>query len=354
MKRICSLFFAVCVSLIFLTDICADEIDDYKDKVYSSLESISASDVTPENISEIGVREVLEYIASIIMSAFKKPVKILCVVMASAIIEHLVLVLSNGKEYCKKIVCFVYVTSIFSLVMSSVEDITSALESVQAFLIGYVPIYASIIATSGNFGAATSYCAILLYVAESVTVVMSVVLKPLIACMIALSAVRSFDGNIPNISKSLSKLATTLIGFVLTVFLGVIGLQGLTGKYSSKIAIKAGKYLVSSFVPVIGNALTESYQTVVSSLDMLRSAVGCFGVIVVCMIMLIPIVTAFVYKFTFSVAEFLALTFSGNNLGALCKDFSNIYSMLLYASVLYMMMLTVSTGALIALGKMNL
>lgn len=354
MKIIRCVFLILSFNLLLVTSVSADEIGDYEEKVYSSLESISISDLTPENMSDISVQDVFSYIFSIVKAAFIKPVKILGTVLVCAIVEHLILTLSNGKAYYSTVISFTSVAGISSMVISSVEDIASALESVQAFLIGYVPIYGSIVATSGNLSAATSYCAILLYVSESVTAVMSTVLKPLIACMMALSVVRSVNGNMPNILRALSKLSTTLIGFVLTVFLGVIGLQGVTGKYSGKVAIKAGRYLVSSFVPVIGNAITESYQTVVSSLDMLRSVVGCFGVVVICMVMLVPIVNAFLYKMTFSVAQFLAIALSADNLGKLCKDFSDIYSMLLYAVIIYMMLLVISTGALIALGRMNL
>lgn len=352
MKRIINLIFTLCLLLASTSVISADELDDYKDDVYNSLESFSVSGISTDSISDIGINDAFNYIASIIKESIKKPIKVICTIITTSLIGCLISAVSDGKANYNLAVSLACFAGISSFLMSSIGDIISSVESVQAFLIGYVPIYSGLIATSGNLSAATSYSAILLYTAEGVSGIMSVVLKPLIACMLATSVMHSLSDDMPNISRTFKRLATVLIGFLMTIFLGVIGLQGLTGKYSGKIAFKAGKYLVSSFVPVIGSSLTESYQTVMSSLDSIRSTVGIFGVVIICVLMLIPALNAFIYKLTFDVGETFSALFSGDSISKLCRSLSDVYSMLLYTSVLYMMMLTVATGAMISLGRL--
>lgn len=354
MKRLFRMLFTACLLIILTQHISADELTDYSDEIFSALDDIAEQDISADSISDIGLSDVSNYIISIIKPAIKKQIKILCIILSVSIIGSLISSLSDCKPHYSLAVSLACFAGIASYVQSSIEDIAASTESVQAFLVAYIPIYASTIAASGNLTAATSYSAILLYATEGVSAVMSILLKPLIACMLATAVIHSLNSDMPDLSRNFKKLATILIGFLMTIFLGIIGLQSLTGKYTSKITVKAGKYLVSSFVPVIGNTLTESYQTVMSSLDMIRSTVGIFGIIIITMIMLIPIINALFFKLTFQAGELLAMLFFDSNISRLCRSLADVYSMLLYATVLYMMMLIIATGALISLGSINI
>ena len=103
-------------------------------------------------------------------------------------------------------------------------------------------------------------------------------------------------------------------------------------------------------MPIIGGSLNESYRTVKSSLDSIRSVVGTFGIVIIVMIFITPIITAMVYRFCFMMCEFLCGVLSNGRIGILIRGIGEVYTLLGTVVTIYMLMLIIATGALIALG----
>ncbi len=325
-------------------------IDEYRADIYNSIEQRNGLDITPNNLNELTAQKVLDYFFSILKQCVKSPIAILCTLTAMSVIQRLCEIISNGKEIYRDIFTMIAFVAIVPQILSSLTDLASAMESAQGFMVGYIPIYASVVAASGNISAATSYSAILLYATEGASILISLLIKPLISCMTVMSVIRAISQDMPDITSAVRRLLVSLTGFVMTIFLGVIGLQGIIGRTQDSITLKASKYLISSFVPIIGGTLNESYRTVKLSLDSIRSVVGCFGIAIIITVLCIPIIKGFVYRWIFTLTEFISGSVGTSGISNLCKGLSDVYLLLTTLVTLYTLMLVIATGALISLG----
>ncbi len=338
------------LSICFSVQCSSQTLNDYEDNIYSSIQDISKSGITIYDLDEISVDSVFDYIISIIAETLKAPGKLLCIIIVLSVLQRVADILSGGKAFCKDMFTMISFISVVPQLMSAVEDITAAIESTEYFVASYIPIFASIIGCSGNLKAASSYNAILLYASEGATAALSVFIKPLLYCMLVTSVIHAINSDMPDITFSIRRLIVTLMGFIMSVFLGIIGLQGIVGRTADSITVKAGKYLISSFVPIIGSSLNESYRTVKLSLDSIRSLVGSFGIVIILMILCIPIIKGFIFRWIFTLSEFLSGSIGCSGIASLCKSLSEVFLLITAVITLYMLMLVIATGAMIAIG----
>ena len=218
-------------------------------------------------------------------------------------------------------------------------------------MLTYVPAFSAITASSGNVTAAASYNAVLLYVSQAVTAVLTFIIKPMLACILVLACVQAINPNMLNITSTLKKTVTTVLGIIMTVFVSVIGMQTAVGAGSTSTALRVGKYLVSSFVPVVGVSLSESYKTVMSSINVIKSSIGAFGIVITVVILAVPIINLFAYKLGFTFCEWLCKLSGASQQALLMKGIADAYSMYVTALLTYALMFIVSTGIIIFTGS---
>ena len=96
------------------------------------------------------------------------------------------------------------------------------------------------------------------------------------------------EGKLSGVTALLKSAATWVIGGLFTIFSGVITLQGLVSGVSDGISLRSIKYALSSSVPVIGGAVSESVAAVISGACALKGAAGIMGIIVIVTTVLSP------------------------------------------------------------------
>ncbi|MEW9107337.1 MAG: stage III sporulation protein AE, partial [Paenibacillus sp.] len=83
-------------------------------------------------------------------------------------------------------------------------------------------------------------------------------------------------------------ISVGLLGVLLTIFLGVISVQGATSSVTDGVSIRTAKYITGNFVPVIGRAFSDATDTVVSASLLVKNAVGLSGVIILLFLCAFP------------------------------------------------------------------
>src|SRR5690606_28057888 len=98
-----------------------------------------------------------------------------------------------------------------------------------------------------------------------------------------------------------------LLGVFLTIFLGVISVQGTTSAIQDGVAMKTAKFVTGNFIPVVGRTLTDATDTILSASLLLKNAIGVVGLIIVALIALFPALKvaaiAIIYKIAAAVLQ---------------------------------------------------
>ena len=76
---------------------------------------------------------------------------------------------------------------------------------------------------------------------------------------------------------------------ILTIFVGVVSLEGTMSSSVDGITAKTTKAIVSSAVPVVGKILGDAVDTVLGGGIILKNAIGLVGVIIVIGMCIAPI-----------------------------------------------------------------
>ena len=150
-------------------------------------------------------------------------------------------------------------------------------------MLSFAPVYCGITAASGRIATASASGAVLLLAGETVVWLASGVVLPLIGAYLAIALCGSLTPAIEltPLAETVKKAATWVTGLVMTVYIGILGLQTTVNAAADNLAVRTGKFLIGSFVPVVGSPVSEALTTVQASVGLLRSSVGIYGVVAV-------------------------------------------------------------------------
>ncbi len=351
----------VALMLIFLT--LSVVAEDYESELGIDFGDVQAGDAeeflkdngvdipNPKTVQNISAGSVLNYLASAFRSALRKPAKVFICVLVISLVSEVVMSISHRSGIYGEVftlICFLCITP---MIISSFSEMLSVMKSQETFMASYIPIFAAITAASGNTAGAGAYNALVFYASEAVSLIAGQVLKPILVCMLVMSCTQAINPDLPNLTGTLKRAVTYIVGVIMTIFVGVIGLQTTIGRAGNSILLRAGRYLVSSFVPLIGMSLSESYQAVSQSLGTLRSAVGALGIVIIVLILAIPIITMCVYRITFIILDWTCSITGSYRLSSLMRGIGDVYSLGVTLLIIYALMFLISTGMIMLIGS---
>src|SRR5699024_4772277 len=83
------------------------------------------------------------------------------------------------------------------------------------------------------------------------------------------------------------------LGVFLTIFLGVMSVQGASTAVQDGVAMKTTKFITGNFIPVVGRTFTDAADTILSASLLLKNAVGIVGLLMIVLIALFPALKIF-------------------------------------------------------------
>lgn len=312
----------------------------------------------PASMTQITPRDVFAYVWEQFTGSLKKPLKVfaslLAVILIAALIESMEDSISGSS--LSKIFGVISVMLSVGIISSSVSDsirtASEALDSGGVFMLGYVPVFASITAASGSVTSAVSYNALLLLVAETAVQISGGVIVPSLSVCMAMGIVESInpDFHLSGITEAVKKTVTFALGFIMTIFIGLLSLQSIVGASADTLGVKAAKFMVSNCIPVVGGAIADTYATVKSSLGLLRGGAGFFGIAVIFLMILPPIMKIAAMKLMFTLADVVSELFGVSRIKILVKNTNWILSTIFSILICFSVMLIISTAILMLVG----
>ncbi len=139
--------------------------------------------------------------------------------------------------------------------------------------------------------------------------VMQHVILPLVfisALFILINSITEKD-YVKKLSVFLRRGAIFLTGFIITVFSGIMAVQGIVTKSADGILINTTRFSLDNFVPIVGGFAADSLEMVMSCVGLIKNAVGLIGIIIILSLLALPVIkilaVAAVYKITAIAAE---------------------------------------------------
>ncbi|PEB53282.1 stage III sporulation protein AE [Bacillus pseudomycoides] len=206
----------------------------------------------------------------------------------------------------------VYMVLIIFALNSFYVVMTYARETIQTmvdFILALLPILLALIATGGGVVSVSFFHPIIIFLMNTSGMLMNYIVLPLLLLATILSIVSTMSDQykVTKLSKLLQNVSVGIIGIFLTVFLGVLSVQGTATAVADGIAVKTAKFVTGNFIPVVGRMFTEAADTVISASGLLKNTVGIIGLVILCLIVAFPAIQifciAFIYKFAAAVLQ---------------------------------------------------
>lgn len=373
MKKIVRFFIFVVVVILIPIRVYAQEHVDITNELGIDTTTIDEG-ITPEvknfidekNISventevmtEITPTEVLVYIWDTFKGKISEPLQILASLLAimllSVIVNSMEDSLSNKSTsgMFGTISVLISVGIISSSVSSCIDTASETLISGSRFMIGYVPVFAGITASSGSITSATAYNLLVILVSEGAAQLFADIIVPVLSLCMAIGIIEAInpDFHLSGITEGIKKGVTFVIGFVMVVFIGLMSLQSIIGASADTLGVKAAKYMVSNWIPFIGGAIADTYTTVKHSLGLLRSGAGFLGIAVVFVMVIPPIIEIIAMRMIFSIADIISDLFNVPQMKILLKNTGWILSITFSIMTCFAVMFIISTTMLMLVG----
>ncbi|MGN8645447.1 stage III sporulation protein AE [Gracilibacillus sp. HCP3S3_G5_1] len=217
------------------------------------------------------------------------------------------------KQVVSKVAYAIVYTMLIIIALSSFQLATSyvidTVQLAQNFLIGLIPLLLGILASLGHLVTISFFHPIIIFLIHSSVLVISKIVIPLILISAILQIVStiSTEYKATKLANLIKNIAISIMGILLTVFLGVISVQGAASAIQDGIAMKTAKFVTGNFIPVIGRIFTDATDTVLSATILIKNGIGMIGVVILIGIVLFPAIKIFtislMYKVTTAILQ---------------------------------------------------
>lgn len=194
---------------------------------------------------------------------------ILAIIVIHAILKNIAENIGNNN--ISQMAYYVEYILIVTLVMTSFTNVIDMVKDTITNLVGYIniliPLLLALVMTTGTAVTASVLQPIILgiivFIGNGITLYFLPIL--LIATVLGIVSNLSDKIQIGKLSKMLKSSIVWVLGFVLTMFVSILSLEGTLTSSVDGLTIKGLKTASSTFIPVVGKVLGDSVDTVLRS-----------------------------------------------------------------------------------------
>ncbi|MDA8193017.1 MAG: stage III sporulation protein AE [Thermaerobacter sp.] len=181
--------------------------------------------------------------------------------------------------------------------------VTSLVGELVHLMEATIPLLVVLMAGSGAIASAGIFHPLMLATVNLVAVLTKRWVLPLILLATIVELVGDWlpRFSLKNLALLLRQTGLTLLGGLMTIFLGVMTVQGAAGSVADGVTLKTGKFLASTFVPVVGKMFSDAMEAVLGSSLLLKNAVSVVGALAIIVTVTFPLVKLFLMMFLFRV-----------------------------------------------------
>lgn len=276
-------------------------------------------------------------------------IKIVILAIICAILKNLQnAFLSESVGELAFFVCYIVIVSVLMVSFSSAMQMCmSIIDSMVTFMHAIIPLLVTLLVTAGNISSAGFFQPILIMLVEVGATVIKNFFIPLIFLVTVLNIVNNISDKVQltKLSGFLKQVCTWGLGFILTVFIAVVSVQGSMGAVVDGVTSKTAKFALGTFIPVVGKYLADAADTVVGCTLVIKNASGLIamiGIIIICLAPLLKILAMIIlYKLACAFVEPISDKKITNCLNDMAGSLTYILGVTAAVAVMFLIAITI-------------
>ncbi|NPV26210.1 MAG: stage III sporulation protein AE [Firmicutes bacterium] len=182
-----------------------------------------------------------------------------------------------------------------------------AIDRMVGFVLALLPILLTLLVAVGGMTSAAVFHPFIMGSLSVISVILKNVIFPLIFFGAILSIVSQLSERfkVSRLAGLFKELSVICIGLMLTIFIGILTIQGAIGSVADSVTLRTAKFATDTFVPVVGGIFSDALETVVSYSLLLKNAVGIVGLVIIFLLCTFPVLKIFAITLVYKIAAAL-------------------------------------------------
>ena len=338
--------------VIFSVPVCAGNTDNTYEKAIENI--ISEKNINFEDIKEYPFETIMDIIRQSVKNATQYPFvifgKIAAVIIFSSMINYFAVPQAETIVPLINIVSIMIIlNNVFQEFIQLTDKMGQIFFEVKNFIISFLPVFAGVSFASGEMITSTVYTGFFMVCVVTLANFIITYIMPSLNLFAIIGITTSLTSvvNLKPVCEFYSKAVKMSMTASVSILCFMLSLQTTITQGQDTLAVKTGKMLITSAVPVIGSALQGAVSSVYASMAVLKGFFGIAGIAVVLNIFLPGIVKLIVYWCGYFVLIVLSSIMENKTVAGLLTVFKDVVEIILSVTVLFMILLLFSLSIMI-------
>lgn len=334
----------------------AGELEDYLPHEAEEIMDRLGVELSTDGIGEISVGEVTGEILDIASDASEGPVRACLAALAIIVLCAAAGTVAEGKEHrpspaMDTVSSAAVILTVCVPAAGLVDSTADAISASCGFASVLVPVLSSLTAVSGRASSAAAYSAFTLTAIEGITVITSAVVIPVLRVLFGICAVSALceSVDLSRLAGSVERNCKWLLGLVAMLLSGVLGISTVAASAADGAGLKAGRFIISGAVPVVGGVISEAIGTVMNCLSIVRTSVGAFGIAAAMATVLPGVVLAVIWKLCLNCTAGAAEALGAKRPAAALRSLASVITLVLGVTAFTAMLIICSTAIVMSM-----
>ncbi|MGN0504767.1 MAG: hypothetical protein ACI4HJ_06975 [Ruminococcus sp.] len=314
-----------------------------------------AGEGTLSNVSfKSVISEVLRILGEQLSSVIASCCLVLGVMLLYSLIDGFTSSMSQGaiKEVLSVVTALCVACMLVIPVTQLIKTAGEVINASSQVMLTFIPVMLGVLISCGKALSGSGYYALMTGAAQVVAQISSKFIVPMLNVFLGVGICSAVvpELKFTGILNTFSKTLKWVLSFSFTIFSALLTFKTLISTSVDNVSTRAVRYTMSSFVPVVGAALSEAYKTVQGSVNILKNGVGVFVIFAVAAVFLPLVLKLLAWIFSVnilkSVGEIMNLSVPCNMLTGVSTVLSMLLSVILCVAALFI----ISTALIMTVG----
>ena len=233
-------------------------------------------------------------------------------------------------------ICITNFKTTYQLAADSVNTMSNTMEILMPVIIG-------ILIGTGAVASGTILSPVIIGSITGVSFILKTFILPALFGSTVLTLINCLTEKdyVNKMAKLIRNAAVAVTGLLLVILGGVINIQGLLTEASDGLLLNTARYSLSNFIPIVGGFTSDTVDLFLRCMGTIKSVVGVFGMILIILLLLAPLIKILVIAFIYKVTEPVTESKISEGLNEMGSCVVSIGAIMFFTALLFIMYISV-------------
>ena len=243
----------------------------------------------------IGAEEAVSSVLSLFFDAASRMgrlfLSLLMPVLLCSVLSHTLCTEGETGGLSRCVCLMLVLIPIIALVFSQLEHARQTITQTTERMNSMLPMLLTLLTALGGHASSAFLHPMVVAASGSMVFLAQEVILRLVMCTCAVTTINHLSRSVhlTRMAQLLRSAVCWLLGVSFTVFLGAMSLQGVCSASIDGVAIRAAKYAVDNFVPIVGGMFSDTMDTLVGCTLIVKNSLGVCAALVLTGSILAPV-----------------------------------------------------------------